>query len=404
MSTALDLSDPQTFVAGVPHSYFHELREKSPVHWQRECKIPGAPQGPGYWALTRYEDVAFVSKNPDLFSSGLGTCVMTDLKPRDAENMRQQLINMDPPLHTQLRQVMSPHFKPRTVRTTEEHTRRIVVETLDALRAKSGCDFVESVSAPISLRALTHFLGVPDKDSRKFYKWTNKLIGSSDPGVSSAFRGRLAMLQILIYGAFLARKRRRRPTDDIFSSIVNGELEGKPIDRLKQGMNFSLLIIAGNETTRNALSGGIQTLSEHAEQFELLRRDASLLPQAIDEILRFSTPVMQFRRTATQAVEISGQAIAKGDKLVLYYGAANRDPTVFANPDEFDITRRQTETHMAFGTGTHFCAGSHMAKLEMRVTLEELLQRFPNLHLNGPVERLCSNFINGIKRMPVALG
>lgn len=399
---AVDLSDPKTFVSGVPYEYFRELQEHAPVHWQPECKIPGAPQGNGYWALTRYEDVAFVSKNPKLFSSGVGTSVMTDLPPRDAENMRQQLINMDPPLHTQLRKVMSPHFKPRIVQTTEEHTRRIVVETLDRLEGRTECDFVEGVSAPVSLRALTHFLGVPDKHSKYFYKWTNQLIGSSDPDVSSAFRGRMAVLQILIYGAFLARKRRKRPEDDIFSSLVHGRVDGKAIDRLKLGMNFFLLIIAGNETTRNALSGGVKALSDHPEQFELLKQEPTLLPQAIDEMLRFSTPVMQFRRTATEDIEIRGQTIRKGEKIVVYYGAANRDPEIFPNPDVFDITRRD-ETHLAFGTGTHFCVGSHMARLEMRVTLEELLERFPNLRVSGPVQRLASNFINGVTSMPVSL-
>ena len=397
---AVDLSNPATFEAGVPHEYFRYLRENEPVHWQPECKIPGAPQGPGYWALTRYEDVAFVSKNPHLFSSGVGTSVLTDLAPRDAENMRAQLINMDPPLHTQLRKVMSPHFKPRTVRATEEHTRQIVRETLDEIGSQTEFDFVEGVSAPISLRALTHFLGVPDKHSKYFYTWTNKLIGSSDPSVSSAFRGRLAVLEILIYGAFLARKRRRRPADDIFSSLVNGELDGAPIDRLKIGMNFFLLIIAGNETTRNALSGGLQALSDHPDQLELLCKDLSLLPQAIDEMLRFATPVMQFRRTVMEDLEISGQSIRKGEKVVIYYGAANRDPDVFPDPDRFDITRG-ADPHLAFGTGTHFCAGSHMARLEMRVTFEELLARHPGIRVRGPVERLVSNFINGIKRMPV---
>lgn len=402
MTAAVDLSDPKTFVAGVPHEYFRELRETDPVHWQPECKIPGAPRGPGYWALTRYEDVSFVSKHADLFSSEIGTSVMTDLPPRDAENMRTQLINMDPPLHTQLRKVMSPHFKPRTVQTTDDHTRRIVRETLDLLEGRDECEFVEDVSAPVSLRALTHFLGVPDKHSKWFYRWTNELIGSSDPEVSSAFRGRMAVLQILIYGFFLARKRRKRPSDDIFSSLVNGQIAGAPIDRLKLGMNFFLLIIAGNETTRNALSGGVQALSEHPEQLELLKENPSLLPQAIDEMLRFSTPVMQFRRTATEDLEIHRQPIRKGEKLVMYYGAANRDPDVFPNPDTFDITRK-SDPHLAFGTGTHFCAGSHMARLEMRVTFEELLARFPKLRVKGPVERLASNFINGIKSLPVAL-
>jgi len=398
---AVDLSDPESFAAGVPHEYFHSLRATSPVHWQPECKLPGVPQGPGYWALTRYEDVAYVSKHPELFSSERGTSVLSDLPRKDADNMRQQLINMDPPLHTALRKLMSPHFRPTTVRETEAHTRRIVAETLDALAGRRECDFVEDISAPISLRALTHFLGVPDKHSGRFYKWTNKLIGASDPKVSSAFRGRLAVLEILLYAAWLARKRRKAPTDDIYSSLVHGQLGGTPTDGLRLGMNFFLLLIAGNETTRNALSGGVQALCEHPEQFALLRAEPERLPRAIEEMLRFATPVMQFRRTATRDTEIGDQPIRAGDKVVVYYNAANRDPAVFDDPDRFDITR--TTPHLAFGTGTHFCAGSHMARLELRVTLELLFERFPRLGLSGPVDRLRSNFINGIKHMPVRL-
>lgn len=402
MPTPVDLSDPETFVAGVPYEHFRRLRETDPVHWQPECALPGVARGPGYWALTRYEDVAFVSKHPDLFSSQQGTSVLSDLPAKDADNMRQQLINLDPPLHTELRKLMSPHFRPATVLQTEEHTSRIVARTLDALAGRTDCDFVEHISAPISLRTLTHFLGVPDKHSGRFYKWTNKLIGASDPSVSSVFRGRLAVLEILLYAALLARRRRKRPSDDIFSGLVNGQLGEGPVDRLQLGMNFFLLLIAGNETTRNALSGGVQALCDHPDQLELVLQDPSRLPRAIEEMLRFSTPVMQFRRTATRHTKIGDQPIRRGDKVVVYYGAANRDPEMFTDPDRFDIGR--TTPHLAFGTGTHFCAGSHMARLEMRVTLEALFERFPRLALAGPVDRLRSNFINGIKRMPVRLG
>jgi len=399
--SSVDLSDPESFVAGVPHAHFHRLREAAPVYWQPECKLPGVGQGPGYWALTRYADVSYVSKHPELFSSERGTSVLSDLPRKDADNMRQQLINMDPPLHTALRKLMSPHFRPTTVRETETHTRRIVAETLNTLDSQRECDFVEDISAPISLRALTHFLGVPDKHSGRFYKWTNKLIGASDPKVSSAFRGRLAVLEILLYAAWLARKRRKRPTGDIYSGLVNGQIDGAAADNLRLGMNFFLLLIAGNETTRNALSGGVQALCEHPDQLALLQAEPERLPRAIEEMLRFATPVMQFRRTATQDTVIGEQAIRAGDKVVVYYGAANRDPAVFDEPDRFDITR--TTPHLAFGTGTHFCAGSHMARLEMRVTLEMLFDRFPRLALAGRVDRLRSNFINGIKHMPVHL-
>ena len=201
---------------------------------------------------------------------------------------------------------------------------------------------------------------------------------------------------------FWREKRRKNPAFDVFSSLVSGTFEGLPLKRMTLNMNFFLLLIAGNETTRNALSGGFQALCEHPEQFERLRSDPALLPQAIEEMLRWVTPVMQFRRTALQDTEVGGQAIRKGEKLVMYYGAANRDPRIFDDPETFDITRKPNP-HLAFGTGTHFCMGSHMARLEMRVTFEELLARFPKMSLLGSPERLHSNFISGIKRMPVSL-
>lgn len=397
-----DLSDPATFVRGVPHETFRWLREHDPVHWQEETGASGSPKGPGYWALTRYADVAYVSKHCELFSSERETCVLSDLAPRDRHNMRQQLINMDPPGHTDLRKVINPHFKPGAVRGTEEHTRRIVRETLDALDGRDVCEFVEDVSAPISLRVLTRLLGVPDKDSRKFYRWTNKLIGASDPSLSSEFRGRIAVLEIFFYAALARRRRRKRPTEDLYSSLIHGRIAGVPLDNLQLGMNYFLLIIAGNETTRNAISGGVQALCEHPEQLERLQREPALLPSAIDEMLRWVTPVMQFRRTATRDTRVGDREIREGDKLVMYYGAANRDPEVFADPELFDVARKPNP-HVAFGTGTHFCVGSHMARLEMRVAFEELLERFPRLRLDGPIERLQSNFISGIKAMPVAL-
>lgn len=284
----LDLSDPQTFVAGVPDDYFRVLREQDPVHWQDECVIPVFPPGPGYLALTRYADVTFVSRHPELFSSAAGTLVLHELHPRGRRLAKAQLIQMDPPDHSQLRSLINGPFKPRAVQEVGAHMRRIVCETLDPLVTRSQCDFVGDVSAPISLRVLTRFLGVPDDYTARFYRWTN-------------------------------------------------------------------------ETTRNAISGGIQALCEHSDQFDRLRRDPSLLPQAIEEILRWVSPVMQFRRTAMRDTQIGNQEIRKGDKVVMYYGAANRDPD------------------------------------------EEFLRRFPNVSLAGLPERLQSNFISGIKSLPVYL-
>ena len=399
----IDLSDPATFVTGVPHEYFRMLREEAPVHWQEECEIPVFLPGPGYWALTRYDDVVFVSKSPEIFSSAEGTSSLNDLRPRERTMAREQLIQMDPPGHTDLRNLMNVQFKPRAVAMTETQIRKIVCETLDRLDGKSECDFVDAVSAPISLRVLTNFLGVPDKYTARFYRWTNSTMRYGEPGVANLLRARFALLQIFAQAALLARMRRKRPGDDPFSSLVNGKIEGKPLSRMMVQVNFFLLMVAGNETTRNALSGGIQALCEHPEQFERLRRDPALLPQAIEEMLRWVSPVMQFRRTAMRDTRIGDQKIRKGEKVVMYYGAANRDPRVFENPERFDITRKPNP-HVAFGVGTHFCMGSHIARLEMRVTLAEFLRRFPHVSLAGAPERLQSNFISGIKRLPVNLG
>jgi len=277
-----------------------------------------------------------------------------------------------------------------------------VCETLDRLEGQSACDFVRDVSAPISLRVLTNFLGVPDEYTARFYRWTNETMRLAQPGSFNLLRARFALMQIFVQSALLARERSKRPANDVFSSLVNGEFQGAPLTRVMRQVNFFLLIIAGNETTRNALSGGIQALCEHPEQLDRLRRDPSLLPQAIEEILRWVSPVMQFRRTATRDTRIGDREIRKGEKVVMYYGAANRDPEVFENPETFDITRRPNP-HLAFGVGTHFCMGSHIARLEMRVTLEEFLRRFPNVSLAGPPRRLPSNFISGIDRLPLKL-
>ncbi|MBW2445205.1 MAG: cytochrome P450 [Deltaproteobacteria bacterium] len=398
----IDISDPKTFLAGVPNQYFRVLREHDPVHWQEECPLPVFLPGPGYWALTRYEDVAFVSKHPEIFSTALGTSSLNDLRPRERGMAGDQLIQMDPPRHTELRNLMNVQFKPALVRQTEEHMRKVVCETLDRLEGRSECDFVSAVSAPISLRVLTNFLGVPDEYTDRFYRWTNTTMRFGEPGFFNLFRARFALLQIFLQSTLLEWERRKRPLPDVFSQLVNGEFEGKPLSRLMIQVNFFLLVIAGNETTRNALSGGIQALCENPDQFERLRRDPALLPQAIEEMLRWVSPVMQFRRTATRDTKVGEREIRKGDKVVVYYGAANRDPEVFENPEVFDITRKPN-SHLAFGIGTHFCMGSHIARLEMRVTLEEFLRRYPSPSLAGPPERQESNFISGIKRLPLNL-
>ena len=398
----VDLSDPRTFLEGVPNEYYRVLREQDPVHWQAERELTGFLPGPGYWALTRYEDVEYVSKHPELFSSELGTSALNDLPPRLRRLAYDQLIQMDPPGHTELRNLMNVRFKPSEVRETQAHMRAVVCETLDRLEGRSECDFVDAVSAPISLRILTNFLGVPDEYTARFYRWTNQTMRFGEPGFVPWLRARFALAQIFLQSTLLERERRKRPLDDPFSQLVHGRFQDAPLSRKMLQVNFFLLIVAGNETTRNALSGGIQALCEHPEQLERLRADPSLLPQAIEEMLRWVSPVMQFRRTATQDTELGDREIRRGDKVVMYYGAANRDPEVFEQPEVFDITRKPNP-HLAFGIGTHFCMGSHIARLEMRVTLEELLRRYPRISLAGRPQYLESNFIGGITRLPLNL-
>ncbi len=398
----IDLSDPRTFLEGVPHAYYRVLREQDPVHFQAERKLRGFLAGPGYWALTRYEDVQHVSKHPEIFSTERGTSSLNDLPERLRKLAYDQLIQMDPPGHTELRNLMNVQFKPSEVRETEAHMRRVVSETLDRLEGRSEFDFVDGVSAPISLRILTNFLGVPDQYTARFYRWTNQTMRFGEPGIVPMFRARFALAQIFLQSTLLERQRRKRPLGDPFSQLVHGEFKGSPLTRQMIQVNFFLLIVAGNETTRNALSGGIQALCEHPDQLELLRRRPELLPQAIEEMLRWVSPVMQFRRTATRDTQIGDREIREGDKVVMYYGAANRDPAIFERPEVFDITRKPNP-HLAFGIGTHFCMGSHIARLEMRVTLEEFLKRYPNFELAGEPERLESNFIGGINRLPLRL-
>ena len=398
----VDLSDPRTYLAGVPHEYVRVLREQDPVHWQEELQLDGFLPWPGYWALTRYEDVVHVSKHPEIFSSEVGTSAINDLTPRLRQMAYDQLIQMDPPGHTELRNLMNVQFKPGAVRETEAHMRRVVCETLDRLDGRTACDFVDAVSAPISLRILTNFIGVPDEYTARFFRWTNQTMRFGERGFVPWFRSRFALAQIFLQASLLERQRRKRPLPDTFSSLVHGEFEGAPLSRLMIQVNFFLLIVAGHETTRNALSHGIHALCEHPEQLDRLRRDPSLLPQAIEEMLRWGSPVMAFRRTATRDTRIGDRRIRKGDKVVMYYGAANRDPEVFDHPEVFDITRKPNP-HLAFGIGTHFCMGSHIARLEMKVTLEEFLRRYPNVRLAGLPERLESNFISGITRLPLHL-
>jgi cytochrome P450 len=392
MSGYPDVSDPATFAEGFPHDAFRRLRRESPVHWQARDHDGGR----GFWIVSRYEDVKHVSKNPRLFCSERGTNI------RDPQGMQggRMMLMMDPPDHGRYRRLVSAGFTPRRIEALESHIAGIVDTVIDNVAGKGECDFVTDVAAELPLRVIAEFLGVPEGDRHKIFDWSNRLIGFEDPEFMKDAANLTAAIEMYGYADRLAEDRLRDPQDDITTLLLNAEVEGEKLSRPEFSAFFLLLAVAGNETTRNLISHGMRLLIEYPEARERLLADRTLLPSAIEEMLRFSPPVMYFRRTATQDTEIAGVPIASGDKVTVWYPSANRDEAVFEQPDAFDIARDPND-HLAFGVGEHFCLGSHLARLEIRVMFERLLERLPDIRPNGPVRYLRSHFINGVKSMPV---
>ena len=406
----VDLFASATYRDGIPHDAFATLRRDSPVHWVEEgpslqpsTGFGWEPRaGTGYWAVTRYADVVEVSRHPEVFSSFLGATQIPD-PPTDIDLMtvRQMMLNMDPPEHGTLRRIVQKAFVPRAIEKLRESAERNAREIVDALIDEGGGDFVPAVAAEMPLLMLAEILGVPREDRHLLFDWSNRLIGFDDPeyGGDPANFG-AAFLEMFSYAAQLGAAKREQPGDDLISVIVNAEVDGERLSDVEFNMFWLLLVIAGNETTRNMLSGGLLALIEHPGQRQRLVADPTLLPGAIEEMLRWYSPVIHFRRTARVDTELAGQRIAAGDKVVVYYPSANRDERVFREPDTFDITRTPND-HVAFGSGPHFCLGASLARMELRVMFAELLTRVPEIELDGPPERMQSSFINGIKHLPV---
>ena len=400
------LLEPATFASGVPHDLFKQLRDEAPVHWNpgrpsRERAVGVVePEQRGFWVLTRHADVVAVSKDSDLFSSARGTAINADMRPEDLSMFQQQMIHMDPPRHTQLRASINDFFKPRTIQKLDARTRELTREILDAVVARGECDFVLDVAAELPLLVLAELLGVPREDRRLLFDWTNRMMGLDDPDYGNPYDAQAALMELFQYAAQMANERKEDPRDDLMSVLVHARSDGRELDYMEINMMFFLMVIAGNETTRNALSGGLRALCDFPDQRQRLLDDSSLIKTAVEEIVRWHSPVMQFRRTATRDTEIAGQPIAENDKVVIYYGSANRDERVFERADEFDVGR-SPNPHVGFGIGNHFCLGANLARSEMRIMLEEILKRIPDFELAGPVEQLHSNFIHGIKRMPI---
>ena len=400
------LLEPATFADGVPHDVFKRLRDECPVYWNPGCpareRAVGIvePEQRGFWVVTRHADVTAVSKNSELFSSERGTAINADMRPQDLDMFRQQMIHMDPPRHIALRSSINDFFKPKTIRKLDGRVRELTREILDGVAKRGECDFVNDIAAELPLLVLAEMLGVPREERRILFDWTNRLMGLDDPEYGNPYDAQAALMELFQYSAQLANARKEDPQDDLMSVLVNVEIDGRKLEYMEINMMFFLMVIAGNETTRNALSGGIRALCDFPDQRARLIEDPLLIKTAVEEIVRWHSPVMQFRRTATRDTEIAGQAIAEDDKVVIYYGSANRDERAFERADEFDVGRNPNP-HVGFGVGNHFCLGANLARSEMQIMLGEILARIPDFEIAGPVEQMHSNFIHGIKRMPI---
>jgi cholest-4-en-3-one 26-monooxygenase len=391
----MDVYDLDSYQRAIPHDTFQRLRKESPVYFNAE------PGGRGFWAITKYADVVTISKDPKTFSSARGGTNLPDYPPEELSIIQMLMVNMDPPRHNKFRNLVSKGFTPRMIAQLEPQIRKAAARTVDAIAKQGECDFVRSIAGELPLVIIADLLGVPQEDRGKVFDWSNRLIGFDDPEFQTSIQdGKLAAGELWMYANALAAKRREKPELDLTSVLVHASVDGEKLSEMEFDAFFLMLAVAGNETTRNAISGGTLALMQHPEQRQRLIDDPSLIPSAVEEILRWVTPVIHFRRTATRDVELRGKTIRENDKLAIFYSSANRDEEVFADPYTFDVGRTPNE-HLAFGVGQHFCLGASLARLELKIIFEELLRRLPDLTLTGDVRRLRSNFINGIKEMPV---
>jgi cytochrome P450 len=404
----VDLANPDTFVDRIPFEYFDWLRAHQPVYWHAE-----EPPNHGFWVVTKHEDLVAVHRDFRTFSSEVGHVAIEELQP-DELRARQSMLETDPPKHTRRRRIVSQFFTPRAVGAYEEFVRELARDILDAALPLGEFDFVDEISAPYPINVLVRILGAPPEDAPKLVALGDRMIANTDPDYSDAVVDREdtskyrlltfrspAAVELAEYGAALAAKRRAAPEDDLVSKLVHAEVDGESLTEREFSNFFALLVIAGNETTRQALSRAVQLLADHPDELRELGDQPAVIPVALEEILRFATPVLYFRRTATTDIELSGVPIRAGDKVTMWYISANFDEDVFVDPYRLDI-RREPNEHVTFGKfGPHHCLGAYLARLEMRVMLEELLPRVRSIEVTGPAPRVRSNFINGVKKLPV---
>ncbi|WP_040811701.1 cytochrome P450 [Nocardia concava] len=396
-----DFTDPELWATRSPVEEFAELRRNAPVWWNAQTPAQAAPFGDkGFWVVSRHEDIREVSRQPELFSSSRNGSIIrmpSDTTPEQLELNGASLVNMDPPKHTRTRRIVSKGFTPRAVEglraALTERAERIVHEA----RKTGGGDFVQQVACELPLQAIAELLGVPQADRHRLFDWSNQMLSYDDPEYGDPL---VASAEILGYAWNMAEQRRACPADDIVSRLVTADIDGEALGSDEFGFFVILLTVAGNETTRNAISHGMKAFVDHPEQWELFRDKRPRT--APDEIVRWATPVTAFQRTATRDTELAGQPIAAGDRVGMFYSSANFDEAAFADPFTFDILR-DPNPHLGFGgTGTHYCVGANLARLEIDLMFNAIADVMPNLRQLAEPQRLRSGWINGIKHWQVS--
>lgn len=389
----IDLTDASVWEQGPPHEWLDRLRTEAPVHWHPES------DGPGFWAITRHEDVRRISTAPLEFSSWVGG--PTRLEPESMDQVRMIIIGMDPPEHREFRNIVAKAFTPKMIGQLEQSLRAETARVVGELRDRNSCDFVTDVAALIPMWSISELMGVPEADRFRLYELSHALIDDQDPEVApTPETSTNSSIEIFGYANELAARERANPTGSLTSMLLEAEVDGRKLTDVEYTLFFMFLIVAGNETTRTASSHGLNTLIEHPEAMAQLRADPGLIPGAVEEILRWQPPIHHFRRTATGDTTIGDQAIAEGDKVIMWYAGSNRDPAVFDDPHTFRIGRTPNP-QQSFGIGEHFCLGANLARLSLRLLFTELLGTIDNIELEAPPRRLHSNLINGIKEMRI---
>lgn len=401
----IDLSAPEFWRAprDFRESAFAKLRNEDPYRFYEEMELAIAPKGPGYIALTRHDDIWHVSRNPQLFCSGKGSNII-DLS-QELNEFFGSMISMDDPKHFRLRSIVSKGFTPREIARIEEYVKvkaRTIIDSVLDKYADKEFDFVDEVAAKFPLQIICEMMGIPEQDERQIFEWTNTILGAGDPDFGGTIERLMeAAIGMFSYAKALGETRLANPTEDLTSVMMHAVVDGERLTSQEFGSFFILLVVAGNETTRNAITHGMLALTENPDQRKIWFENFDLNTKtAVEEIVRWATPVIHFRRTATEDTDINGFKVKSGQKVVLFYNSGNRDERIFVNPFKFDVTRTAQPTQIGFGAGgPHFCLGANLARREIAMMFDEIRRRVPNLQITGEPAYLQSSFINGIKRI-----